>query len=69
MAHGAEMPDTASGLEYGAGFVIATACLHAFGVGFGLALGLLTERRGQLVTQFAGAGMAGAGIAILSCAI
>ena len=66
MAHGAEMPDTASGLEYGAGFVIATACLHAFGVGFGLALGLLTERRGQLVT---GAGMAAAGIAILSGAI
>ncbi|MBV9066587.1 MAG: HupE/UreJ family protein, partial [Methylobacteriaceae bacterium] len=31
-AHGAEMPETASGLAYGAGFVIATALLHAIGI-------------------------------------
>lgn len=36
-AHGAEMPETASGLNYGIGFVIATATLHLAGIGFGLA--------------------------------
>ena len=38
-AHGAEMPDAASGMAYGAGFVIATALLHALGVGLGLTIG------------------------------
>ena len=32
-AHGAEMPESASGLAYGAGFVLATALLHALGIG------------------------------------
>ena len=36
-AHGAEMPATASGLLYGVGFVLATATLHLFGIGLGLA--------------------------------
>lgn len=35
-AHGLEMPETASGLAYGAGFAAATAVLHAVGVGIGL---------------------------------
>src|SRR5262245_4422633 len=37
--HGAEMPETMSGVAYGAGFVCATALLHAIGVGLGLAIG------------------------------
>lgn len=37
-AHGVEMPETASSLAYGAGFVAATALLHAVGVGLGLML-------------------------------
>ena len=37
-AHGAEMPETASGLAYGAGFVAATAVLHGIGIGLGLAI-------------------------------
>lgn len=36
-AHGAEMPATASGWLYGLGFVLATASLHLFGIGLGLA--------------------------------
>jgi urease accessory protein len=32
-AHGTEMPETASGLSYGLGFVVATAALHAIGIG------------------------------------
>jgi urease accessory protein len=38
-AHGAEMPETMSGLAYGAGFVSATALLHGVGVGLGLIIG------------------------------
>ena len=37
-AHGAEMPETMSGLAYGAGFVAATALLHGVGIGLGLAI-------------------------------
>ncbi len=35
-AHGLEMPETVSGLAYGAGFVAATAMLHGVGIGLGL---------------------------------
>jgi urease accessory protein len=38
VAHGAEMPPTAGGLSYGVGFVLATALLHAAGLGLGAAL-------------------------------
>ena len=37
-AHGAEMPETASGLAYGGGFIIATAVLHLMGIGIGLGI-------------------------------
>lgn len=36
-AHGAELPDTAAGLTYGIGFILATICLIGCGVAFGLA--------------------------------
>jgi len=65
-AHGAEMPVSASGLEYGSGFVLATVLLHACGIGLGLALRSLPRRRAEPVTQVAGAAMALAGIAVLS---
>ncbi len=38
-AHGAEMPETMSGLAYGAGFVSATVLLHGVGVALGLIIG------------------------------
>jgi urease accessory protein len=37
-AHGAEMPQTVSGLNYGLGFITATATLHLVGIGLGLAI-------------------------------
>jgi urease accessory protein len=37
-AHGAEMPETASGLTYGIGFIISTATLHLAGIGMGLGI-------------------------------
>ena len=46
-AHGAEMPDSASGLLYGLGFIFSTVLLHLCGI----ALGLSAQRFGtpQLV--------------------
>jgi hydrogenase/urease accessory protein HupE len=37
-AHGAEMPETASGLTYGIGFIISTAALNLTGIGMGLGI-------------------------------
>jgi urease accessory protein len=65
-AHGAEMPDTASGIEYGLGFVLATAVLHVAGTGLGLAIGKMSERHGQRIAQAAGGSTALAGAAILA---
>jgi urease accessory protein len=46
-AHGAEMPETMSGLAYGAGFVAATALLHGVGIGLGLAVGQIAGGFGR----------------------
>jgi urease accessory protein len=63
VAHGAEMPSAAGGLGYGAGFVAATALLHAAGVGFGLLAGKVLAR----LLRFAGWGVAAAGVGMLGC--
>ncbi len=60
-AHGAEMPATAAGLAYGAGFVAATILLMAAGVG----LGELAGRKLARVPQFAGWVVAAAGAVML----
>ncbi|MBL8587320.1 MAG: HupE/UreJ family protein [Methylobacteriaceae bacterium] len=58
-AHGAETPADAQGLAYGAGFLLATAALHAGGV----ALGLVTKARPAL--RLAGVGVASVGAVLL----
>ena len=65
-AHGAEMPETASGLSYGIGFTLATAFLHVCGIGVGLGIGRVGEAYGGRILRVAGSAMAVAGIAILS---
>ena len=42
-AHGAEMPEAASGFLYGLGFVAATAALHGIGIALGLTIGRLSR--------------------------
>jgi urease accessory protein len=61
-AHGTEMPQTLSGYEYAAGFLLATAALHGAGIG----IGRLAERGGWRIARAAGAAMAVAGIALLA---
>jgi len=63
-AHGAEMPETMSGLAYGAGFVAATGLLHLAGIALGLAInaiGALSSR----IARGAGGAIALAGVAVL----
>jgi urease accessory protein len=68
-AHGAEMPETMSGLAYGAGFVAATAALHALGIGLGLFIGRAGEVFGRRVLQVGGTAAALAGAALLAGAM
>lgn len=61
-AHGAELPEDASGLSYAAGFVLATATLH----GVGLVLATLLASHAPRLARFAGGAMAVAGVAFLA---
>jgi urease accessory protein len=58
-AHGAEMPETASGLVYGLGFVLATGLLHCCGIGSGLLARQLGSPR---LIRYAGGATAALGI-------
>jgi urease accessory protein len=68
-AHGAEMPETMSGLAYGTGFVAATAALHALGIALGLLIGCTSELFGRRVLQVGGGAAALAGAALLAGAM
>lgn len=64
-AHGSEMPMDASSLEYGLGFMLATASLHAVGIGIGLMVGMTTKWLGNNVYRVAGGLASVAGVGIL----
>jgi urease accessory protein len=68
-AHGAEMPETMSGLAYGGGFIAATAALHALGLGLGLAIGRTGEAFSRRILQVGGGAAALAGAALLAGAM
>lgn len=65
-AHGAEMPETVNGLAYGAGFVIATALLHAWGLALGLLMASKAGARGETLVRAAGALVAVAGVSMVT---
>jgi urease accessory protein len=60
-AHGAELPAEASAITYAAGFAIATALLHALGLGVA---NLAQSERGRMLVRGAGALVAAGGIAL-----
>ncbi|WP_019906360.1 HupE/UreJ family protein [Methylobacterium sp. 77] len=68
-AHGAEMPEAASGLAYGAGFVAATALLHVVGLGLGRVMGRLDGATGRPALRIAGAAFTAAGLGLLAGAL
>ncbi len=60
-AHGDEMPPDASGLTYAAGFLLATAALHAAGIGLGLGFNRLADAP---LVRFAGAAIVVTGLTL-----
>ncbi|MCA0004154.1 MULTISPECIES: HupE/UreJ family protein [unclassified Mesorhizobium] len=64
-AHGTEVPENAAGLEYMAGFAVATALLHAAGIAAGLGLG----RRFRVLMQAAGAACTAIGLGLVLGAV
>ncbi|PZW46830.1 urease accessory protein [Humitalea rosea] len=62
-AHGAGMPETAQGLAYAAGFLVATAGLLGTGLGLGRAIG---GQQGRAALRLAGGTAAVAGVALLA---
>jgi urease accessory protein len=63
-AHGAEMPETASGLVYGLGFLAGTALLHAAGLGLGLAIAAGTRR--TVMAPMLGGAVVASGVVLLA---
>ena len=60
-AHGTEVPENVGGLEYMAGFAIATVLLHATGIAAGLGLGI----RFRGLARVAGAACAAVGVGLV----
>ena len=65
-AHGTEMPVSASGVDYGIGFMVATALLHGFGITLGVAIRWFDEAPRRRAMQACGAtiGLIGIGLVI-----
>jgi urease accessory protein len=68
-AHGIEAPLDGTVAAYGAGFLVATALLHAFGIALGMLVGRISERQGPLGYRLAGSAVALTGLVILSRAV
>jgi urease accessory protein len=64
-AHGAEIPENASGLAYGFGFVAATTLLHGAGVMIGVVAGERASARNALMMRSLGTVVACVGVGIL----
>jgi len=62
-AHGSEMPLDTSGFEYAVGFMMATALLHAIGIG--LVIGMTSKTLGDNVYRVAGGLASAAGVPFL----
>ncbi|MGE0753250.1 MAG: HupE/UreJ family protein [Variibacter sp.] len=62
-AHGSEVPETASGLEYIAGFTLATTGLHFVGIGTGVAL---SRAQWTMLVRAAGATCALIGVGLIA---
>ncbi|MFL5040721.1 MAG: HupE/UreJ family protein [Xanthobacteraceae bacterium] len=64
-SHGAELPQSASALAYGAGFLAATLVLHAIGLAFGA---WSSRPAARLATRTAGVAIAAVGAVLLMIA-
>ena len=65
-AHGAEMPATAEGLGYAAGFLTATALLHLAGLLGTVGIVQLAGRHARLISRVAAGAIALGGVGVLA---
>jgi urease accessory protein len=65
-AHGTEMPVDVAGFAYGAGFVLATALLHASGQMLGIGADRLAGSLSTITSRVAGGTLAAAGAGIMA---
>ncbi len=65
-AHGAEIPASVSGFQYGLGFVVATALLHAIGVGLNVGVQKLGDKLAPIAIRVSGGAIAAAGVAFVA---
>lgn len=65
-AHGAEMPATAQGLGYAAGFLAATALFHLAGLAATTGMAHVTDCHARLLSRVAGGTIALAGAGLLA---
>jgi urease accessory protein len=63
--HGTEMPLAVAGATYGLGFMLATALLHALGIGVGFLIGMTSKAFGNTVYRIAGGLATAAGVTLL----
>jgi urease accessory protein len=68
-AHGIEAPLDGSAAAYGAGFMLATALLHAAGIAFGMLVGRIAAAQDPLGYRLAGSAVALTGLVILTRAV
>jgi urease accessory protein len=66
VAHGAEMPLAASGLDYALGFIAATALLHLAGIAASFGVAKLVGKFGKPAARIAGSLFALGGLGILA---
>jgi urease accessory protein len=64
-AHGSEMPLDAAGIEYSTGFMLATAVLHAVGIGIGFLIGITAKIHDKAIYRAVGGLASVAGLAVL----
>ncbi|NMM44337.1 HupE/UreJ family protein [Rhodospirillaceae bacterium KN72] len=60
-AHGTEMPADTSGVQYAIGFILATALLHAAGIGLGVGAQKVAEKIAPMLVRVSGGAIAAGG--------
>jgi len=65
-AHGAEMPENASGLLFASGFVVSTLLLHGIGIALGMGIARLSQAASRMTLKIGGGAIALVGVALVS---
>ena len=65
-AHGAEMPENASGVLFASGFVVSTILLHGIGIALGMGIMSLSQAASHMTMKIGGGAIALVGVALVT---